>query len=94
MAEETPNYLMVSEVARRLGVAGKTVGDIVKRGELRVAGTTSAGYRLYRDEDVEALAKLRSKTPPRRGPAAGTGGRPKKKVAKVTKKKTGVRKKK
>lgn len=78
MAKTTEDFLMSGETARRLGVSTQAVMDFINRGDLPVAGRTSAGYNLFRASDVERLAEQRRKHPPKRG---------RKKATKVTKKK-------
>jgi excisionase family DNA binding protein len=48
-------FLMVSEAARVLKVAGQTVRDLERRGVL-TAIRTPTGVRLFSSEDVQRLA--------------------------------------
>jgi DNA-binding transcriptional MerR regulator len=53
-------YLSANDAARILNVTAQSVHVMVRRGELRVAGTTESGIRLFRREDVESLAQQRA----------------------------------
>lgn len=64
-------FLMISEVARLLGVSIWVVRELTEQGRLPAAARTSAGYKLYRRADAERLAEERRLNPPK-------GGRPRK----------------
>jgi DNA-binding transcriptional MerR regulator len=51
-------FLMVSEAARVLKVAGQTVRDLERRGVL-TAIRTPTGVRLFSSEDIQRLASER-----------------------------------
>lgn len=89
-------FLTTGDVAKLLGVTNQYVQALARDGKLPVADETAGGIRLFRRGEIERIAEERQRTPPRRGPNKGHGGRPptKKKTRKVAKKKTGVRKKK
>ncbi len=61
MAE--PEYMTVGVAARRLGVSEPTVRNWSRVGRLP-ALRTSFGYRLFRREDVDRLAREREKAMP------------------------------
>ncbi len=52
-----PEFLLVSEAAERLGVAGQTVRNWIKAGKLRAKRHPVNKYRLIVKRDVEALSK-------------------------------------
>jgi len=54
-------YLTGGDAARVLGVTPATVRLMAQRGELTPAAETEGGIRLFRREDVEALARKRAK---------------------------------
>jgi excisionase family DNA binding protein len=60
--------LTVSDVAEILGVGRTTVHKLDRNGVLPPFVRTKKGYRLYRAEDVEELARKRAANPPRPGP--------------------------
>ncbi len=84
---KVPEFLLISDAARMLGVGNEMVRKLVRQEKLSVAARTPAGYRLFDRAEVERLQSQRQNKPPH-------AGRPKKKTRKVSKKKTGVRKKK
>ena len=53
-------YLSANDAACILDVTAQSVHVMARRGELRVAGTTESGIRLFRREDVESLAQQRA----------------------------------
>lgn len=53
-------YLSANDAARILSVTAQSVHVMVRRGELRVAGETESGIRLFRRTDVETLATERA----------------------------------
>lgn len=57
MSEEV---LTVSQVARALGVGERTIREWDKAGVLRPDVVTSRGWRLYRRETIEKVAKERN----------------------------------
>ena len=52
-------YLSANDAARILKVTAQSVHQMVRRGDLPVAGETESGIRLFRRDDVEALATVR-----------------------------------
>lgn len=84
---QNPDELMTTgDVSKLLGLTSQYVQAMARRGKLPVAETTVGGIRLFRRRDIERIADERRRRPPRRGPAKGTGGRPRKKAAKVSRK--------
>ena len=61
-------YLLVTEVARLMGVTPLTIRNWDSRGKLIAYRNPVNNYRLYKVEDVEALIRQieRSKEAPRR----------------------------
>lgn len=55
-------YLSANDAARILNVTAQSVHVMVRRGDLRVAGETESGIRLFRRVDVERLATERAAT--------------------------------
>lgn len=53
-------YLSANDAARILNVTTQTVHIMVQRGDLRVAGKTESGIRLFTRDDVEELAAIRA----------------------------------
>lgn len=56
-------YLSANDAARILKVTAQSVHVMVRRGELRVAGETESGIRLFQRGDVESLAAVRAALP-------------------------------
>jgi len=54
-------YLTVGDAAKVLRVTPASVRLIAQRGDLTPAAETERGVRLFRREDVEALARERAK---------------------------------
>lgn len=52
--------MTIGELAKRAGVAAKTIRFYSNEGLLPASGRTSAGYRLYTDDDLERLALIRA----------------------------------
>ena len=52
-------YLSANDAARILQVTAQSVHQMIRRGDLPVAGDTESGFRLFRRADVEALAVVR-----------------------------------
>ncbi|HTU82419.1 MAG TPA: MerR family transcriptional regulator [Candidatus Acidoferrales bacterium] len=50
----------IGELAKRTGVAVKTIRHYTDEGILPPSGTTAAGYRRYSDEDARRLRRIRS----------------------------------
>ncbi len=74
-----PDDLMsISDAARLAGVSSEWLRKLCDSGRVPAIRTV-AGQRLFRRGDIENYAAERKRRPPQRG-------RPKKKVAKVTKK--------
>lgn len=55
------DYLTTADVARRLKLTPASIRLLARRGGLRIAATTEGGIRLFRQSDVERLAKRRAK---------------------------------
>lgn len=51
--------LTVHEIAKRTGVSPRTIHFYDEAGLLKPSGRTEAGYRLYRDGDIELLQQIR-----------------------------------
>ncbi len=80
---------MAADVAGMLGVRAVTVRKLVYDHKLKYHRRSAGGHYLFLRSDVEELRKERERKPPK------PGRPPKKKAARnVSKKKTGVRKKK
>lgn len=58
-------YLTISEVARILRVSDESVRRFVAQGKLHCE-RTQFGFRIFKPEDVQALADEREKNPPKR----------------------------
>ncbi|MFC1610924.1 helix-turn-helix domain-containing protein [Myxococcota bacterium] len=63
------DLLTVSDVAEVLGLGSSMVRKLDRTGVLPPCTRTKRGYRLYRREEVDELARERAARPPRPGPA-------------------------
>lgn len=55
--ESLDNYLTVTQAAEFLGVAADTLRNWDKSGRLKARRHPMNGYRLYRQEDLEAILR-------------------------------------
>jgi len=85
-ARQPDDLLNTSNAAKILDLSVDQIRKLDNQGRL-ASVRTGLGHRLFTRSDVEKLKAERAKNPPR-------AGRPAKKTHKVSKKKTGVRKKK
>ncbi len=58
--EPMPRFMLVSDVARALGLSPTSIRLLAAQGRLPVAATTIAGVRLFDPRRVERLAQERA----------------------------------
>lgn len=59
MPEDTEAYLQIGEVAERTGVTQRTLRFYEEKGLLRPPSRMDGGFRLYSEEDVKRVEKVR-----------------------------------
>ena len=52
------NYMTITEVAERIGVASKTIIRWEKAGKIRKSKRDYRGWRMYSQEDMRAMEKM------------------------------------
>jgi len=68
----TTDLILAGRASRALGVSHTQLVRMARSGELRLAGKTAEGFRLFRQADVERLAEQRAAAKVRRDQGRGS----------------------